>query len=557
MYYKALYQYRLILLMQFINIKNPRIFIYLVFSLIFLVGIAVYEDYGLTLDDEYYRKNGEFYYEYIKILFSNKSLYSLKDLELLSHKMLGDNSIINHPALFEILLAGFVDLFNIDSSKEIYNFSHLLNFLIFFLSLIFFYKLIFRKFNSVVYGLFSILILFFTPRIFAETFYNSRDIFFLSLFIFNICAGYNFLLNQNFKTSILFSLTSALLINAKVLGAVPPVLFLFFFWLNTLSKDNIKKKNVKFILIIVPATLSFIYIFWPYIWTNPLDNLINAYKDIIFIQNSTTLLNFYMGEFISSTNVPWHYRIVWFLITVPIFILFFFVIGFCLLVIEIVKGIIELNESNDDLWKNSDQMFSFVLLTILVTIVVAVIKFNASQFGGWRHLYFLYPLVIILSLIGFDRINKLLKNSKLKFIVYLLIGINLFYIISWNYRNHPHQQVYFNYFIKDYAKMNFELDYWGLSNIHSIKYILQDNINYPIKIGTVSFSSLEESILMLDENNKKNISIVYNLDDADFLIDNYMKRIRKNFIIDKKKYVKYFEIVVNEVPINTVYKKIY
>ena len=35
-----------------------------------------------------------------------------------------------------------------------------------------------------------------------------------------------------------------------------------------------------------------------------------------------------------------------------------------------------------------------------------------------------------------------------------------------------------------------------------------------------------------------------------------MKRIRNNFIIDEKKYVKYFEIIVDGVPINTVYKKI-
>ena len=61
---------------------------------------------------------------------------------------------------------------------------------------------------------------------------------------------------------------------------------------------------------------------------------------------------------------------------------------------------------------------------------------------------------------------------------------------------------------------------------------------------------------MLDENNKRKIIIVYNLNDADFLIDNYMKRIRKNFTIDENKYVKYHDIIVNGIPINTIYKKI-
>ena len=34
-----------------------------------------------------------------------------------------------------------------------------------------------------------------------------------------------------------------------------------------------------------------------------------------------------------------------------------------------------------------------------------------------------------------------------------------------------------------------------------------------------------------------------------------MKRLRNNFIINEDKYSKYFEITVNDKPINTVYKK--
>ena len=542
--------------MKFTNTRNKNIIIYLVFSAIFLVGINIYRDYGLTLDDEIYRKNGEFYYEYIKILFLSKSVLGLNDLESLSEKILGEIGIINHPVFYELILAIFIDLLNINYSKEIYEFSHFLNFFIFFISLIFFYKLISKKFSSFFYGLFSIIILFLSPRIFAEVFYNSRDIFFLSLFIFNIYSGHVFLEKQNLKTSILFSLTSALLINAKVLGVVPPILFLFFYFLNTLSKENIKRSGSKFIFLIISATIFFIYIFWPYLWNDPVHNLINAFKDIINLQNNMVLLNFYLGEHISSTNTPWHYRIVWFLVSTPIFILFFFIVGFILLLIQIIKGLMRLDETNDDLWKNNDQMFDFYLFSTLIVVVVGTIKLNISQFGGWRHLYFLYPLVITFALLGFEFINKSLKNLKFKLIIFLIIGINLSYIIYWDYKHHPHQQVFFNYITKNYAKKNFELDYWGLSNLHSIKYILKNNDNYPVKVGTISFSSLEESTLMLNENVKENILIVYDLNDADFLINNYMRRIRKNFIVDESKYVKYFEIVVDETPINTVYKKI-
>ena len=81
-------------------------------------------------------------------------------------------------------------------------------------------------------------------------------------------------------------------------------------------------------------------------------------------------------------------------------------------------------------------------------------------------------------------------------------------------------------------------------------------LNYPKIIGTKSFASLEKSLLMLRESDKNKISVTHNLDEADFVITNYMIRRDKNFLIDKKKYKKYYEILVDNKAINTVYKKI-
>ena len=102
---------------------------------------------------------------------------------------------------------------------------------------------------------------------------------------------------------------------------------------------------------------------------------------------------------------------------------------------------------------------------------------------------------------------------------------------------------------------NFDLDYWGLSNVQSIRYILENNKNDNIKVGTISFTPLRVSKLLLTEDQKKRLIIVGNLEEADYLVDSYMKRLRNNFVIDKSMYSKYFEIIINDVPINTVYKK--
>jgi hypothetical protein len=99
------------------------------------------------------------------------------------------------------------------------------------------------------------------------------------------------------------------------------------------------------------------------------------------------------------------------------------------------------------------------------------------------------------------------------------------------------------------------MDYWALSNKQAIEYIIANN-NYLVNIGTKSFALLERSSLILSDENKNKIKITHNLNEADFIITNYMPKRSKDFIIDKKKYEKYYEILVDNKAINTVYKKI-
>ena len=100
------------------------------------------------------------------------------------------------------------------------------------------------------------------------------------------------------------------------------------------------------------------------------------------------------------------------------------------------------------------------------------------------------------------------------------------------------------------------MDYWGLSNKSAIEYIIANNTNYPIKIATKSFASLQKSSLILNDNDKIKISIIGDLDEADYIITNYAIRLNKDYVIDKNKYKKYYEVLVDSVPINTVYEKI-
>ena len=160
--------------------KKTDLIIITIFLSLYLVGLVIYSDYGLTLDDEYYRLNGVFFFEYIKEFIFNQN-FNANNINIYKNVNM---SIA--PVFYDLLIAFIANIFNIVNINQIYKVSHLVNFTIYFISLIFFFRILKKLLNDNYLSLLGILMLFLTPRIFAESFYNTRDIFFMSLFLMNI-----------------------------------------------------------------------------------------------------------------------------------------------------------------------------------------------------------------------------------------------------------------------------------------------------------------------------------------------------------------------------------
>ena len=70
------------------------------------------------------------------------------------------------------------------------------------------------------------------------------------------------------------------------------------------------------------------------------------------------------------------------------------------------------------------------------------------------------------------------------------------------YKNHPYQNIFFNKISKKYA-YDFELDYWGLSNLEAIRYLLTIE-NEAFQISNFDDESRADFALpMLGESRKK------------------------------------------------------
>ena len=126
--------------------------------------------------------------------------------------------------------------------------------------------------------------------------------------------------------------------------------------------------------------------------------------------------------------MPWHYRLVWFIITTPIVILILFTIG---ILTQGKKIFIFLNKTLNKKFNLENKNFIdlYLLLTFILSFFL-VAEFNKSKFGGWRHLYFLYPITIYYSIHALNFFSKKL-NYRSIFIIYFILSISLTYNLFW------------------------------------------------------------------------------------------------------------------------------
>ena len=547
---------------NFFEIKNlSKLFL----ILFFLLGITIHKDYGLSWDEPFQRAGGianlVYIYEFfnianfLSIFFDTvpqipENLSSLEDWKNENHLQRFYGVAFDLPA---VILEYFFFGIN-ENDQKIYEFRHLLTFIIFFIGIYFIKAQSKKLFSSNLLGLVAIVLLILSPRFFAEAFYNSKDIIFMSLLSTNIYFLIKILKKTNLKYLIIISFITALSINLRVIGVLFYPLTLFVLIFANYCKIIDRNKLYKIALIYLITSTFLTIIFFPYLWSNPIENFIeaiNTMSNFPVQENSNTL---YFGEWISLRNLPWHYLPSWILITTPPFIIFLFFFG----LIKTIKDLL-----NRPIKKySSKEIFLITNFLIIITPILAIIILNAKVYNGWRHIYFIYPSIIIISTYGFKYFFEILINFNFgKFICFASFFMFIIYQSFWIFKTHPMQNVYFNSFVNKTWNTQFDLDYWGLGNKIVLEDLLSKDSNETIKVCPISYTPLKFTFKILNMQSQKRIELNC-IDKPDYLIDNFYYALGKNKYNKQRKELNIKEnyIVFNnlknfEQKIITVYKK--
>ena len=204
-------------------------------------------------------------------------------------------------------------------------------------------------------------------------------------------------------------------------GVIGVVLVLFMVWLLMLRRDSLAGpfaearqwlKNPRYLalwLLIPPLTL---YLFWPWLWTEPL----------IFFKNLATQMTFKGHGFYFGTNELGHdYYLSYILLTTPPPIL-----------LAIFAGLVFL-------WREQRAFFWLVLFWLLLD--VGVISFSQGRHGGFRHVIPAYSALAITA--GYGTVRTLQRVSRP--IRGATIAIGLAWLAWETVRVAPYPLNYFNF----------------------------------------------------------------------------------------------------------------
>jgi len=531
-----------------------------IFPLILIfIGFILHKDYGISSDEEITRKNGLVSIKYIYNFFFQQYSHNLEiiknvpDLINYSDKQYG--------SFLEIIQIAFIEiLFGIKNFAEVFYYRHLSNHYLFVISIITFYFLCLDLFKNKLYAFFGALILYTSPRIFADSFYNGKDLAFLSLFIFLIFFTIKFIKKPNYKNAFLVSIFAAIATNLRIVAMYVPFLIILFFIIEFLMKNKFDTKKIKVLFFLLISKIIILYIIWPFLWENPLTNFIYTLDSFSRFVNWEAYV-FYLGDFHKVFYLPWHYIFVSFFATTPLLVSFFIVCGLTQVNLRFFVRLINIDNKNlyKDIWRSeNEKIFLFISFVILIPIFL-IFLLDSVMYNSWRHLFFLYPPLILILIYFVNTISKKYRNKKILSYIYIFLFIALLNNFYNLIRLHPHQYVYFNFIFEKNANRLFEIDYWGLSNKSALKNLLDVSDKKTITVGVASFTNLYLSKKMLPASYKRRLIITgQEFSNVDYIYNNNYFEINPNYndkYLIPKNYTRHSEVKKGKILINEFFTK--
>ncbi len=497
----------------------------LLFILSLAVAIFTFRDYGMSWDEYIQRGLGNISYDYVT-----------KGDTLLKHYE--DRA---YGSAFEMLLIKAEQQFHLTDTRQVFFMRHFITHLLFLLSAFCGFVLIQRLFKNGALSCLGFILLVYHPRLYAQSFFNTKDIPFLSFVLISMLLAHIAFAKNKAGWFALLGIACGCATGTRIMGILPAAIFSVFLVADIIGAAIARKSlpvSILNFLVFTVFAWGTTYAIWPILWEAPLQNFVSSFNYLSHFPWTGELL--FNGHVYQSKALPWFYLPGWFSVTTPVLWLFCGFAGIVMVLVSFIRKPLTY-------LANTPERNYLLYGLFIFTPVLSVIILHSVVYDDWRHIYFTYPSFVILALYC---INKLI-SSRARIATYFFCTAQLLVTGIFIVESHPFQQVYFNELVshKDqYLRKHYDLDYWGCAYRQGLEYILAHDTASSIKV-LCSLLPVENNLKMLLPEQRKRIELVGKAGNPQYFITNFRTHPQ-----DYDYPVIFYEIKVENSTIMRVYK---
>jgi hypothetical protein len=526
---------------------NKKSIVILMFAVMLCVGLLTIGDYGQPLDEQWEYSlmlaNAKEYVLHLpdsKIKDKLNNLYIIRDIKPISQTGESDHGeAAYHPyVVLTIILGGLFRPWIL----------HAYTFSVFMLGVLSMYFIVKKLMKSRCVGLLAAMLLYLTPRMFAQAHYNNKDIVLLALSLFTLWMGLEMLEKDKYRYAVLFGLGGAVAANTKIAGA-------WFFgtmglaylgrFIHACARCGIGAESLHRLKVGIAAIVVFFAGYWlvtPGMWDDP----VGFIQYLVINANSFERWDGYVlfnGEFYRASDNPLpNAYIPWMIaMTVPVSVLAGVAAGLARNAADVCRWIAIYRKGDENAEASvsaadGHMMWYMLFFAVLWLFPLAYAVVTGTKvYNGWRHFYFVYGPMVVTCVYGMEWLGRLVKSRIIRrglagaILVALAIGLAA---------NRSSQQAYYNILAGTDVEDRYELDYWDVSILDALKRIKALDGESTVLVGSCenwTLSGLKKTLRMIDDDRLECVDwqtadwLILNptyvklnpSEDLDYVIENY------------------------------------
>ena len=461
-------------------------------ALFLLMGALVLDDYGISTDEGTQRVIGEVA---VDSLGAGERAW-----DRLGIAHLGVQNRY-YGAAFEAPLVLVERALGLEDSRDVYLSRHALTHLFFLAGGVFSYVLVLRMFGSRLLALVALALFLLHPRLYAHSFFNTKDIPFAAMFMIALYLTHRAFRRETLGAFLLCGVGVGVLVNLRLLGLILFMAVLALRGLDLLLAGGAGER--KRILLTggafaLPVALTY-YVALPGIWTDPIGGAMDAFQ--VAADQPNPASNLFRGEWLFSPDgAPLEYIPLWMGITTPPVVLLLAVIGAVALCWRGARR-------PRDIWRATPLRFNLLLLALVVVPIIAIFALQSNIYNGWRHVYFLYAPLALLAVVGFHWLQSCADRRWVRRGACALAVAGVAVTLVSMVRIHPLEDSYYNSLVDrttpDYLVSQYQTGMWLQLYWPLVQEIVEDHPEQNLFINSWDLNAL---LPLLPESERRWVS---------------------------------------------------